>query len=267
MSFPSLPEIDAEEEDRQRTQQQEDAVRHPPPQPLQSLPVEAIAPEPLPEPQAAQPEAPQIQHSANQDQVPPRTASQRSVSAKADRLLKIQRMLEADTQPPKQNEEDEFDTEEARNAYIAEPPPTESSRVADWVQTSDPARNHLHANTVSIEDDSFDLSPSQEIAINDAALEQLERDLARARSPTKRTSPVKRHDSSRISAAHRAEPPEHVPTSAVIDLADSDDESLDQSPPFLKRAPSSTPHRRPPHPEQKKPSQTSDMSDVIDLSD
>jgi len=243
----------------QQAQQREEAAQHQPPQPRPSSPARAIAPEPIPEVRVAQPVTSPIQRQSDREEAPARTAPQRSATARADRLLKIQRMLE-DAQP---GQEDEFDMEEARNAYAAEPPPAEGSRVTEWIRTSD--QNYLHPDHLGIDDDSFDLSPSQEIAINDAALQQLERNLARSRSPTKRASPVKRHDSV---AAHSAERPRGQAPTTVIDLVDSDDESRRQSPKwFTKTVLTSTPAGRLRHPVQKELSKSSDASNVIDLSD
>jgi hypothetical protein len=257
ITFPSLPEIDAEEEETQRAQLQEEVARPQPSPPRPNSPIQAIAPEPIAAARVLPPATPPIQHPPIQDQAPTRTASQRSVTAKADRLLKIQRMLEVDTQP-KAIVENEFETEEARNAYVAETPPAESSRVNDWIKASSLAPDYHQVDSLGIDDDSFDLSPSQEIAINDAALEQLERDLARSRSPTKRASPVKR-------AGTSAQPLRGQAPTAVIDLANSDDEGAEQfSQRFSGTVFTSTPRGRLGHPELPK---TPDMSDVIDLSD
>lgn len=268
-----LPEIDPEEEEMQQAQlqlqqQQDNGDLHeanPPPPHQPGAPAPGSIPAARAEPPVARgairPSPPLVQR---QPHAPlPRAESARSDTARADRLAKIQRMLEAEASEasaahlaPDHTIMDEFPINRKRQ------PTASALRVDDRIGSSRSSRPVARME-VDEDDDSFDLTPSQELAMNEATLRELERDLARrSASPVKRASPQKRKLDVRAGASL---PAKRAPTKAkVINLVDSDDNN-EHSPstPVPRPIVSSTQNRR----KARERSKTVETAEVIDLSD
>lgn len=171
-------------------------------------------------------------------------------------------------------QDEDVDMEAARDAYPTDDPiaSSSSSRVTNRMQSSIPALAGSHSATqvVDIDDDSFDLTPSQEIAMNEAAILQLDRDLARSRSPNKRLSPAKLQ---RMAVVNNPRTPvSRAPAtrsqSAVIDLVDSEDELPQISSQNAMLTPlTSTPFVNTRKRVNKERPVKGGISDIIDLSD
>ncbi|KAF8312510.1 hypothetical protein DL93DRAFT_2082104 [Clavulina sp. PMI_390] len=240
-----LPEIDAEEEERQRLQQEANRHAVPPPVAPPDAPIDPVVQPPQPRPQ--QPPPPSMTPGPGQGP-PARSAATRSEQSKADRLARLQKLLEAEAQdgapktavsqpaPTTIDVDDDFDMDDdlARESYHMDAPPQPlASKSTSRVRASSPTKKNPGSNrplpsssapirasspskarvpqshrTIDLAtdaeadvdddfgDDSYPLSASQENAMNQAALMQLDYDISRARarskSPIKRASPVKR---------------------------------------------------------------------------
>lgn len=308
--YARLPEIDPEEEEMQQAQlqlqqqqQQNDGEQQqaanpppPPPQPAQApraehpvarraSPPHVVQRQPPPPPPAGAPV--------------PRSDSARSDTARADRLAKIQRMLEAEASeaetktkavpPPARPRNDTAMDEDKPSPFLVQrkpQPPSKASmsRVNPWVGSSHTAATSASARMeVDNEDDySFDLTPSQELAFNEATLRDLERDLAqRSASPTKRAASPQKQKRKLDTGASAPLPAKRAPIQTkVINLVDSGDDDDEEPPPASSSKPKPVPRhtsRVPSTPVSKvrphrkalprERSKTVEAAEVIDLSD
>lgn len=309
--YARLPEIDPEEEEMQQAQlqlqqqqqndgEQQHAANPPPPPPQPALAPRAESPVAR---RASPPRVVQRQPPPPRAQaLIPRADSARSDTARADRLAKIQRMLEAEASeaeatakskaaPPAAGARNDIAMDEDEpTPFLVQnkqpmPAKASTSRVDSWIG-SRPATTSASARMeIDEEDDnSFDLTPSQELAMNEAMLRDLERDLARrSASPMKRAASPQKRKRKLDTAASASLPAKRAPAQTqakVINLVDSGDEDDYEPPPASSSKPKPVPRhtsRVPSTPVSKvrphrkalprERSKTVEAAEVIDLSD